>query len=45
MDIIFEEEISEVTKDREQLKKMLGELREDDTIYVTDLTNLLNSYI
>ncbi|QWG65878.1 resolvase [Bacillus mycoides] len=45
MDIIFEEEISEVTKDREQLKKMLGDLREDGTIYVTDLTNLLNSYI
>ncbi|EEM13765.1 resolvase [Bacillus pseudomycoides] len=44
MDIIFEEEVSGVTKDCEQLKKMLGDFREYDTIYVTDLTNLLNSY-
>ncbi|PRT14199.1 resolvase [Bacillus toyonensis] len=45
MDIIFEEEVSGVTKNCEQLKKMLGDLREDDTIYVTDITNLINSYI
>ncbi|ARC27471.1 TPA: resolvase [Bacillus toyonensis] len=45
MDIIFEEEVSGVTKNCEQLKKMLGDLREDDTIYVTDIINLINSYI
>ncbi|PRD06978.1 MULTISPECIES: recombinase family protein [Bacillus] len=45
MDIVFKEEISGITKGREQLKKMLADLREDDTIYVTNITNLLNSYI
>lgn len=40
MDIIFEEKVSGETKDREQLKKMLEDLREGDNIYVTDLTRI-----
>jgi DNA invertase Pin-like site-specific DNA recombinase len=43
MDIIFEEKVSGATKDREQLQKMLGDLREDDIIYVTDLTRITRS--
>ncbi|MFC9655383.1 recombinase family protein [Bacillus subtilis] len=43
MDIIYEEKISGATKEREQLQKMLGDLREGDTIYVTDLTRITRS--
>lgn len=37
MDIIFEEKVSGAAKDREQLQKMLEDLREGDIIYVKDL--------
>lgn len=43
MDIIYEEKVSGATKDREQLQKMLENLQEDDTIYVTDLTRITRS--
>ena len=43
MDIIFEEKVSGATKDREQLQKMLGDLKEGDIIYVTDLTRITRS--
>jgi len=43
MDIIFEEKVSGATKDREQLQKMLEDLREGDIIYVTDLTRITRS--
>jgi DNA invertase Pin-like site-specific DNA recombinase len=43
MDIIFEEKVSGATKDREQFQKMLGDLREDDIIHVTDLTRITRS--
>lgn len=38
MDIIYEEKVSGATKEREQLQKMLEDLQDGDTIYVTDLT-------
>ena len=44
MDIIYEEKVSGATKDREQLQKVLDDLQEDDIIYVTDLTVLLQSF-
>jgi DNA invertase Pin-like site-specific DNA recombinase len=37
MDIIFEEKVSGAAKDREQLQKMLKDIREGDIIYVKDL--------
>lgn len=43
MDIIYEENISGATKDREQLQKMLEDLQEGDIIYVTDLTRITRS--
>jgi DNA invertase Pin-like site-specific DNA recombinase len=43
MDIIYEEKISGATKERDQLQKMLGDLWEGDTIYVTDLTRITRS--
>ncbi|KAF2428397.1 recombinase family protein [Bacillus subtilis] len=43
MDIIFEEKVSGATKDREQLQKMLEDLKEGDIIYVTDLTRITRS--
>lgn len=43
IEIIYEEKISGATKEREQLQKMLGDLREGDTIYVTDLTRITRS--
>ena len=43
MDIIFEEKVSGATKDREQLQKMLRDLKEGDIIYVTDLTRITRS--
>ncbi|KZE66883.1 resolvase [Fictibacillus phosphorivorans] len=43
MDIIFEEKVSGATIDREQLQKMLEDLQEGDSIYVTDLTRITRS--
>lgn len=43
MDIIFEEKISGATKDREQLQRMLEDLRKGDVVYVTDLTRITRS--
>lgn len=43
MDLIFEEKISGATTDREQLQKMLEDLREGDIIFVTDLTRITRS--
>lgn len=43
MDIIYEEKVSGATKEREQLQKMLADLKEGDTIYVTDLTRITRS--
>ena len=43
MDIIYEEKVSGATKEREQLKKLLEDLQEDDIINVTDLTRITRS--
>lgn len=43
MDLIFQEKISGATTDRKELKKMLEELKEGDTVYVTDLTRITRS--
>ncbi|TKC15067.1 recombinase family protein [Robertmurraya kyonggiensis] len=43
MDIIYEEKVSGATKEREQLQKMLEDLQDGDTIYVTDLTRITRS--
>ena len=43
MDVIFEEKESGATQDRPELQKMLKELREDDIIYVSDLTRITRS--
>ena len=43
MDIIFVEKVSEATKDREQLQKMIKNIQESDIIYVTDLTRITRS--
>ena len=43
MDILFEEKVSGAAKDREQLQKMLEDLKEGDIIYVTDLTRITRS--
>lgn len=43
MDIIFEEILSGATQHRPQLQEMLEDLREGDTIFVTDLTRITRS--
>lgn len=43
IDIIYKEQVSGATKNREQLQKLLEDLQEDDTIYVTDLTRITRS--
>ncbi|CAI8857509.1 Transposon Tn1546 resolvase [Bacillus pseudomycoides] len=43
MDIIYEEKVSGATQDRAELQNMLNDLREDDTICVTDLTQITRS--
>jgi len=43
IDVIFEEKESGSTQDRPELQKMLKELREDDIIYVSDLTRITRS--
>jgi DNA invertase Pin-like site-specific DNA recombinase len=43
MDVIFEEKESGTTQDRPELQKMLKELGEGDTIYVSDLTRITRS--
>lgn len=43
MDIIYQEKVSGSTMNREELKKMLNELHEGDSIYVTDLTRITRS--
>ncbi|MBJ8031853.1 recombinase family protein [Bacillus cereus group sp. N21] len=43
MDIIYEEKVSGATQDRAELQNMLNDLREDDTICVTDLTRITRS--
>lgn len=43
MDVIFEEKESGATQDRPELQKMLKVLREDDIIYVSDLTRITRS--
>ncbi len=41
--VFYEEKVSGPTKDREQLQKMLENLKEGDIIYVTDLTRITRS--
>lgn len=43
MDLVFQEKISGATTNRKELQKMLEELKEGDTIYVTDLTRITRS--
>lgn len=43
MDIIYQEKVSAATMNREELQKMLSEIHEGDTIYVTDLTRITRS--
>lgn len=43
MDIIYEEKISGATTNRIELQKMLSGLKNDDIIYVTDLTRITRS--
>lgn len=43
MDIIYEEKVSGANMDREELQKMLKELKKGDTVYVTDLTRITRS--
>lgn len=43
MDIIYKETTSGANMDREELQKMLEELKPQDTIYVTDLTRITRS--
>lgn len=43
IDIIYEEKVSGATQDRAELQNMLHDLREGDTIYVTDLTRITRS--
>lgn len=40
VDIIYQEKVSGTTQDRPELQKMLGDLKEGDIIYVTDLTRI-----
>lgn len=43
MDLIFQEKISGATTNRKELQNMLNELKEGDTIYITDLTRITRS--
>lgn len=43
MDILFQEKVSGATQDRPELKMMMSELQNEDTIYVTDLTRITRS--
>lgn len=43
VDIIYQEKVSGATQDRPELQNMLGALKEEDTIYVTDLTRITRS--
>ncbi|NMH67272.1 recombinase family protein [Bacillus sp. RO3] len=45
MDLIFQEKISGATKERPELQKMINNLEEGDTIFVTDLTRITRSTI
>ncbi|PPA71171.1 recombinase family protein [Jeotgalibacillus proteolyticus] len=43
IDLIYLEKTSVAAKDREQLQKMLADLRDGDIIYVTELINMVDS--
>lgn len=43
MDLIFQEKVSGATTNRKKLQDMLSELKEGDTIYITDLTRITRS--
>jgi DNA invertase Pin-like site-specific DNA recombinase len=43
MEIIFQEKLSDASKDRPELQNMLSSLEEGDTIFVTDLTRITRS--
>ncbi|MDH6458230.1 DNA invertase Pin-like site-specific DNA recombinase [Fusobacterium sp. PH5-7] len=43
IDLIFQEKISDATTNRKELQNMLNELKEGDTIYITDLTRITRS--
>lgn len=43
MDGIYEERLSGATQDRPELQKVLNDLQEGDTIFVTDLTRITRS--
>ncbi|PGE94284.1 resolvase [Bacillus pseudomycoides] len=43
VNIIYEEKVSGATQNRPELQNMLNDLREGDTIYVTDLTRITRS--
>lgn len=43
VDIIYQEKVSGATQDRPELQNMLGDLKEGDIIYVTDLTRITRS--
>lgn len=40
LDRIYEERLSGATQDRPEIQKMLNDLQEEDTIFVTDLTRI-----
>jgi DNA invertase Pin-like site-specific DNA recombinase len=42
-EVIYQEHISGASTDRPELQKMLNDLKEGDTIYVTDLTRITRS--
>lgn len=43
VDIIYQEKASGATSDRSELQKMLTQIKQGDTIYVTDLTRITRS--
>ncbi|MCF0169142.1 recombinase family protein [Fusobacterium varium] len=43
MDLIFQEKVSGATTNRKKLQDMLNELKEGDTVYITDLTRITRS--
>ncbi|WP_444509111.1 recombinase family protein [Clostridioides difficile] len=43
VDIIYQEKISGATLERKELNKILDELKNDDTVFVTDLTRITRS--
>ncbi|TKH14970.1 recombinase family protein, partial [Bacillus wiedmannii] len=43
VDIIYQEKVSGANQDRPELQNMLGDLKEGDIIYVTDLTRITRS--